>query len=51
MNKQKLRERLDGLIKGRDQILQELHATSGAIQEVQYWLKEIEKEEKENVSK
>lgn len=39
--------RLDSLYRGRDEILSELHATSGAIQEAEYWLQQLEKLEAE----
>lgn len=47
ITREALDRRLLQLQKGRDEILIELHATSGAIQEVEYWLGQLELKEKE----
>lgn len=43
MTKELLLKRLEELKAGRKQAEANLHATEGAIQEVEYWLKELEK--------
>jgi len=40
--KNELEKRLAGLRVGRDGLLADLHATDGAIQECEYWLKYLE---------
>lgn len=48
ITKEALEQRLAQLQKGRDEILVELHATSGAIQEVEFWLATLETLEKKD---
>jgi len=45
MNKEKLNERIALLTAERDQLLNQIHAYSGAIQECQHWLAQMEEEE------
>lgn len=47
ITREMIQARLDGLNLGREEIWAQLHATSGAIQEAEHWLQELERIEQE----
>lgn len=42
MTPEKLQERIAAHMKQRDNLIANLHAIEGAVQEAEYWLKELE---------
>jgi len=45
ITREMIKARLDRLRKGQEELWESIHATSGAIQEAEFWLSELEKAE------